>query len=555
MKINRKHAFVILAIGFLFSIPAVTAANSSGSVLAQDGGEDFFFNLIGNGAEIVFTAIDEQGAPAVVYGQLGIPDEQLGLDLPMYDGCVMMALLATQGELLEYILDLVGAQLFNFSDGGGGGGLMAQQFGEGESPIDSIFSMLGTDFSLLINVFFNIENDDAQVNMAEIRTHLHNGFNFNFEELLNLYIDEDFISNLIGETVELPFTSINLFIYRVTNPFEDAVNSVLDVMDQDGFIASIDSSFFTTARASGAGLLAVPDMGDLMELIDSFGGDGGTPTPASFVLSQLPAIDGPMAIAAAGYIGDQILSTSSNELNIFEDLLGKSSTGVVNGLDTGQSLVAAFLPPNMNVTGYSPEAEALNRTFYSPEARMVFWNATAFADVPDYTINFEPGAFPPLLVIDRAFDPLETTPGGSVEVRVTVQNQGTEPVYNLSLVDYDISDTYPKSVTIVGDLSDTLSVLGAGETMFVTYDVTFQFEGIYAFAPAVVVYDYGNNTFSKHTHIEGYTVSADPIGLLQQMFWDGYPFTAVMGGAVALGAVVNIVLMARGRGGGGTYQV
>ncbi|MFW9976120.1 MAG: hypothetical protein ACFFDQ_12690, partial [Candidatus Thorarchaeota archaeon] len=396
MKLNRKHALVILAIGFLLSIPAVAAANNSSAILAQDVGEDFFFNLIENGAEIVFTAIDEQGAPAVVYGQLGIPDEQLGLDLPMYDGCVMMALLATQGELLEYILDLVGTQLFNFSDSGGGGGLMAQQFGEGGSPIDSIFNMLGTDFSLLINVFFNIENDDAQVNMAEIRTHLHNGFNFDFEELLNLFIDEEFISSLIGEPVELPFTSINLFIYRVTNPFADAINSVLDVMDQDGFIASIDSSFFTTARASGAGLLAVPDLGDLMDLIESFGGGEPAP-PAAFLLSQLPDLDGPMAIAAAGYIGDQVLSTSDNELNIFEDLLGKSSTGVVNGLDSGQSLVAAFLPQNMNVTGYSPEAEALNRTFYDAGARVVFWNATAFADVPDYTINFEPGAFPPLL--------------------------------------------------------------------------------------------------------------------------------------------------------------
>jgi hypothetical protein len=84
--------------------------------------------------------------------------------------------------------------------------------------------------------------------------------------------------------------------------------------------------------------------------------------------------------------------------------------------------------------------------------------------------------------------------------------------------------------------------------------VTFAYEGVYAFAPAVLTYDYGNNTFSKKTHIDGFTVSPDPIGLLQDMFWDGYPFTAMMGGAVALGAVVNIVLMARGRG-GGTYQV
>ncbi|MHA3963254.1 MAG: hypothetical protein AM325_006910 [Candidatus Thorarchaeota archaeon SMTZ1-45] len=551
MKLNKKHAFVIIAIGFLFSIPAVTAANTSNAVLAQDVGEEFFFNLIENGAEVVFTAIDEQGAPAVIYGQLGVPDSQLGLGESMYDGCVVMALIATQGELLEYILDLVGAELFNFSDGGE---LWAQQFGEGGSPIDSVFDMLGTDFSLLINVYFDLTDAEAQTNMAAVRAHLHSGFAFDFEELLNLRIDEEFIESIIGEPVDLPFTGINLFIYKVTNPFEDAVNSVLDVMDQSGFIGSIDSSVFTTARASGAGLLAVPDMGDLMDLIESFGGGEPIP-PAAFLLSQMPELDGPMAIVAAGYIGDQILSTNSDELNIFEDLLGKPPTGVVNGLDTGQSLVAAFLPPNMNLTSYSPEDEALNRTFYDANASVVFWNATAYSDIPDYTINFEPGAFPPLVTITRTFDPIETTPGGSVEVTVTVHNEGTEPVYNLSLVDDSIAGTYPISVDVTGETSADEAILLPDGTMTITYSVTFEYEGVYAFAPAEFEYDYGENTFSKRTHMDRVTVSPEILGLLQQMFWEGYPFTAIMGGAVALGAVVNIVLMARGRGGGGTYQV
>jgi hypothetical protein len=553
MKLNKKHAFVIIAIGFLFSIPAVTAANTSGAVIAQDIGEEFFFDLIENGAEVVFTAIDEQGAPAVVYGQLGVPDEQLALDDPMYDGCAVMALIATQGELLEYVLDLVGAELFNFS-GDGGGDFMAQQFGEGGFDMNSIFDMLGTDFSLLINVFFNLELGEAETQMTAIRSHLHTEFDFSFDELLNLEIDEEFLAGLMGESVDLPFTSINLFIYQVTNPFEDAVNSVLGVMDQSGFIQSIDSTVFTEARASGAGLLAVPDMGDLMDLIEGFGG-GGEPTPASFLLSQMPDLDGPLAIAAAGYIGDQILSTSSDELNIFEDLLRKSPTGVVNGLTGGQSLVAAYLPENMNVTEYSPKDEAGNRTFYSENSSIVFWNATAFTDVPDYTINFEAGDFPPLVTITRFFDPETTTPGGSTQVTVTVTNEGTEPVYNVSLVDDSIAATYPSSVTVTGSTSSTTAILpGSGGTLAISYTVTFDFEGVYAFAPAELEYDYGNTTFSKRTHVDGYTVSADPIGLLQSMFMDGMPFTAVMVGAVGLGAIVNIARMARGKG-GSTYQV
>ena len=555
MKLNKKHAFVILAIGFLFSVQAVTAANTTGAVVAQDIGEEFLFNLIENGAEVVFTAIDEQGAPAVIYGQLGVPSSSLGLNEPMYEGCIAMALVATQGELLDYVMDLVGAGLFGSDGGDDNGTFFPQQFGGDPMDFSSIFDMLGTDFSLLINVFFDLTETDAQGNMAAIRAHLHTNFDFSFAEIFTLRIDEEFISGIVGEPVDLPFTSVDLFIYQVTNPFEDAVNSVLGVMDQTGFIQSIDSTKFTEARASGAGLLAVPDMGDLMDLIEGFTGEtGGNETAASFLLSQMPELDGPLAIAAAGYIGDQILSTSSTSLDIFEDLLGKPSTGVVNGLSSGQSLVAAFVPPNMNITSYSPEDEMNNRTFYAVNESIVFWNATSFTDVPDYTLNFEEGDFPPLVTITRTFDPLTTTPGGSTTVTVTVTNEGTEPIYNVSLMDDSIAATYPSSVTVTGSTSATSAIVPAGGTVTITYTVTFAYEGVYAFAPATLEYEYDGIMFSKHTHRDGYTVSADPLGLLQDMFMDGYPFTAIMGGAVVLGAVVNIVLMARGRG-GGTYQV
>ncbi len=552
MKLDKKHAFVILAIGFLFSIPAVAASNAGSAIVAQDIGEEFLFELLENGAEVVFTAIDDQGAPAVVYGQLGVPDAQLALDDPMYEGCIVMALIATQGELIEYVLDLVGNDLFNFTDGGGD--FMAQQFGEGGFGIDGIFDMLGTDFSLLINVFFDLTEAAAETQMSAIRTHLHTNFLFDFAELLNLRIDEDFIEGLVGEPVDLPFTGIDIFIYQVTNPFEDAVNSVLSVMDQTGFIGSIDSTVFTTARASGAGLLVVPDMGDLMDLIEGFSG-GSPPSPTSFLLSQLPALDGPMAIAAAGYIGDQILSTSDDELNIFEDLLGKAPTAVVNGLANGQSLVGAYLPENMNLTSYSPENEALNMTYYSENASIVFWNATSYIDVPDYTLNFEAGDFPPMVTITRTFDPLTAVPGESTVVTVTVTNDGTEPIYNVTALDDSLAARYPSSVAVTGDTSETSALLAGGSSITFSYTVTFAYEGVYAFQPATLEYEYGGTTFSKNTHVDGYTVSPDPVGLLQDMFLDGMPFTALMGGGVALGAIVNIALMARGRGGGGSYQV
>jgi hypothetical protein len=550
MKLNYKHAFIIIALSFLLSAPVVSAANAGGAVVAQDIGEEFFFNLIENGAEVVAAMISPGGEPAVVYGQLGVPSTQLALEDPMYDGCMVTALIATQGEMLEYFLDLVGSNLLNFTGTNfGDEDFMITQFGEGGFDINSIFSMLGTDFSLLIDVFVDVEDSVAQTNMAAIRTHLQGQFGFSFAELLNLRIDEEFIAGLIGEQVDLPFTGINVFIYQVTNPFADAVDSVLDVMDQTGFLTSIDRTVFTTARASGAGIIAIPDMGDLMDLFGGFMGNS-TPPPSAFIYSQLPALDGPVAIAAAGYIGDQLLSTTSDELKIFEDLLGKSPSQTVNGLDSGQSLVAAFVP-DVNVTSYSPMGT--NVSFYDANASIVFWNATHFTNQPDYTISFEEGSFPPLVNLTRSFDPVTVETGGTTEVTVSVHNQGTEEIYNVSVMDMLIGTTYD-SVDVIGTQSATSAVLAGGATLTITYTVTFQYEGGYAFAPAELMYDYNGTTYHKQTHIDGYTVDADPIGLFQQMFNDGMPFTLGIAGVVSLGAIVNIVLMARGRG-GGTYQV
>jgi uncharacterized repeat protein (TIGR01451 family) len=559
MKLNKKHAFIIIALGFLLSALPVSALNAGNAVVAQDVGEDFFFQLLEDGAEVVAAMISPDGEPAVVYGQLGVPSGALGLEQSgpgeMYEGCVVTALIATQGELLEYVLDLVGSQFFNFTGANfGDEDFMITQFpGEGGFDFNQIFDMLGTDFNLLIDVFVNLEDPaTAQANMAAIRSHLSTNFDFSFAELLNLRIDDEFIEGLVGEPVDLPFTSIDVFVYQVTNEFADAVDSILDVMDQTGFLQAIDRSVFTDARASGAGILAVPDMGNLMDLIGSFGGDEGTnfTSASSFVLSQMPDLEGPMAIAAAGYIGDQVLSTTSDELKIFEDLLGKAPTTYVNGLSSGQSLVAAFVP-EVNITGYSPMAA--NASFYDVNASVVFWNATHFTNQPDYILNFDEGSFPPLVNVTRSFDPATVTVGGTAEVTVTVHNQGIETIENVTIVDTMIGTTY-ESVTVTGTQTDTIASLAGGATFTITYEVTFPNEGVYAFAPAQVSYEYNGTTYYKQTHIDGYEVTSDPFGLLQQLLNDGWPLTGIMVGVVGLGTIVNIALMARGRG-GGTYQV
>ena len=300
MTLKYKHAVVLVTLAFFFTAPVLAAANGGSAVVAQDMDENFIFQLIENGAEVVFANIDEQGEPAVIYGQLGVPDEALGLNDPMYEGCIAMALLSTQGELLEYVLSMFGEELFNIS-AYTGGDFTATQFGEEGFDFNQIFEMLGTDFNLMFNVFVNVDAGTAATRMNAIKAHMNSEFGFSFSLLLDLRIDEEFIQSIIGEETDfdLPFESIHLYIHQVTNTFADAVDSVLDVMDGSGFLSSIDRTVFSTARASGAGILAVPDMGDLMDLIESFSNET-TPSPMSFATAQMPDLDGPLAIVAAG---------------------------------------------------------------------------------------------------------------------------------------------------------------------------------------------------------------------------------------------------------------
>ena len=184
---------------------------------------------------------------------------------------------------------------------------------------------------------------------------------------------------------------------------------------------------------------------------------------------------------------------------------------------------------------------------------MVFWNATAYTDQSDYSVYFNEGDFPPLVTVTRTFIPATTTPGGSTVVTVSVTNHGTEPIYNVTIDDDGFAATYT-TTTVTGTTSASTAILTGGSQFNMTYTVTFANEGNYAFNAAEVTYQYGGETFSKSTYVDGYLVTADPIGLLSDMISAGWPYTGVVIGVVGLGAVVNIILMARGAG-GKSYQV
>ncbi|MBN2229012.1 MAG: DUF11 domain-containing protein [Candidatus Thorarchaeota archaeon] len=546
MKFKNEHAISIILIGFLVAAPLVAA---SGNTLAQDEflGEDLFEGLLTNGAELMFSMIDEQGVPSAIYGQLGIPSDDLDLDAEMYEGCIAMALISTHGEFLDIVLELVGGDLFGGEEEGGEFAL-AQ---DGGFNPDSILEMIGTEFNLLINIFVNVDEATSNARMGSILNHLQTQFGFGFVEIFKIRIDESLFPP--EAEIELPFDSIDVFIYQETHEFGVAVDRIFDVMDGSGFLSAIDTSIFSNANAAAAGLLAIPDIADLVDLIESFSsGDGGGEEFLPALVQDggvgfLENVTGPIAIAAAGYLGEQLLSTDSTSLNV-GDLFG--ITGSIEPFTTANSLILTSLPENLNVTSIVPNVA--NQSFYDNESNMVIWNATALGTQSEYIINFE-ADFPPLITIARTFSPDTTVPGGSTTVTVTVTNEGDEAIGNLVIADDELASTY-STVSVTGTTTDTVLTLAGGASATIEYQVTFTNEGGYSFAPVEISYEYESETFYKDSHTEGYIVQPDVGGLFIGGIMSGMPYTGIALGVVALVGIYSILGIFKGRG-GDTFQV
>jgi hypothetical protein len=542
-----KHAFTILFVAFMVFAPLTAAAMQDNFAVAQEeefNPEELIGRLLEEGAEVLLTNIDDDGVPGVIYGQLGIPSGDLGLEEDFYDGCLAMAMISTHGEFLDIVFDLIGADIFS-GDSSGGEFTTAQDGGIG-SP-EEILEILGTEFNLLITVYANMPEAESQQKMSNVVTHMTNTFGFSLAQLLTLRIDENLFPP--EAEIELPFDSLDLFIYQELSTFDIVTNAMLGQMDDSGILGAMDTSLFTEARASAAGMLAIPDLAELVNFINStFEGAGTSPPSSGFTLSQFPGdLEGPLAIAAVGYLGEQVLTSESTELDV-GGLVG--ATGTISPLDSGQSIILTNLPENVNITSVTPFVE--NQTFYEANGSTVLWNSTALGDQPEYVVSFDGGEFPPPITIERTFSPATATAGGSVEVTVTVTNEGTEAISDVHLNDTGILSYY-SSITVTGTTSDTFATLNGGQSESITYQVAFENEGRYGFPKAAVMYTYDGDIYTKTTSRDGYTVEPNPGNLAAQAIADGWPYSGIAIGVVALVGIYSIAGLVRGRG--DTYQV
>jgi hypothetical protein len=544
MRNNYKRIMGLALLAFLALAPSVAVAGQF-SLSQEPDLNDLFQTLMTEGAEAVYVMVDPEGVPAVIYGQLGTPSDVLGLeDESLYGGCLGVILAATHGELLQYVFNLIGVS------GEGGVLALANNYAPAQTGLPTnITDILGTEFSLLLGLYLDLDAATSQSRMSAVLSRYTTQFGFSFSSLLSLRIDQSIMPTGVNNT--LPFDSLDIYIYQIANDFQAAVNAVFQVMDDTGFLGAIDTEIFARQRAAAAGLVAIPDISALVDLFGGFTG-GGSPmfalSSTPFEISQIENLTGPIAFAAAGYIGEQVVSSSSTSLGV-ADLLGASS---MPAFTSGLSVVIIDMPENANITSFTPIAG--NYSFYDNTTERVFWNATYFGAEPDYVVYFNSDDFPPLIVLERAFAPNPTVVGGSTEVTVTISNQGDAPIYNVTLNDVGVSNYY-SNITVTGTTSRTIASIAPDTNETMTYTVAFVNEGSYTFPGAVMTYEYNGKDFVKSTHVDGLVVDSSIGGLLYQGLMDGMPYTGAALLVVGLVGLYSIRGIVKGRGKSATYQV
>jgi hypothetical protein len=531
MKTQRRITIIIFL--FIFLIIPLTSSfisRQESFTLSQDEEPDFMQQILGEGAELLVTNINVEGEAEVIYGQLGLPTTALAMDDDMYDNCIMMALVATKGELLDFVFSWATGGFFsgpedgNDEDGKGGGQGFA--LSQDDNFMGGFTDYLGSDFRLLITSFINLDAASVYQQSAEIQTHLTSQFGFAFRELFSMRIDE----NSLPSDVQLPFTSLDLLIYYVDSDFEEAISSILEgVGNDEGFLGSIDADVFSSARASVSAIFAIPDIEELLEVFGNMGSEEPESQPA-FFLSQMENLTGSIALATAGYVSEQVLSYGSTEVGLSE-LIGNPST--IGSLDDGLSLAMINLPDDVNISSYSPVG--VNQSDYNNESKSIFWNASSFGDQSDYLVQFESGKFPPMVMMERTFSPSISTIGETVTVTVTLENGDDGVLNDIQIVDNEFLGFYP-DLEVTRPLTKSVPTLGVSESTDLSYEVTFGNEGAYTFPGATANFTFNGESFIKRFSKIGYVVSANLGSVLSQ----SGPYTLAFIGIVILGAFINL---------------
>ena len=527
-------------LALFFVLPPLVAASSNTIAIGPKQGlpGDMMNEFLSQGAEVLAVNIDPSGQPLVIYGQLGLPSEALDLSNNMYDDCLVLAAVSTRGEFLEYVMNLVGETFGNLTNPDKMmGEIEDKQFGDGMN-MEEIFNMLGTDFNLLLSAYLNVDAQTSASRFSAVLNTLTQNFQLSFSELDTLRIDQSMFPDQ-----QLPFDSIDIFIYQITNSFTDSLGLIMSGLDSSGLLGSINTDTFVNARGSAGGLLAIPDL----SLISSIFGNStllSLPEPFGFSLAQEPT--GPLSIAAIGYSGDQIVKLGDTSLSI-KSLVG--ATGSLTPLSKN-SIVLAHLPSDVNVTSITPNDP--NYAHWDNTSNSAIWNASALGVQSDYLINFQSDDFPPEITIARSFSVPSVDVGGSVEVTVTVENKANVPVTNVIIDDSGLSGLY-STITITGDTTKNVPTLNPGETATMTYTVTFPNEGKYLFPNAHLTYTYNSRTFQKTTTDDGFTVSSSIVHVAGNVLSDAMnnfpiPTLAILG-LIALTGIYSVRGLLRNRGG------
>ncbi len=537
MRLRTESLALLFMVGFLVLPVATSVLLPPGPVVvtgSSQGPMEMLPQLIESGAEVIYTHVDSEGRPAVLYGQIALPGVTgvFNLDADMYDGCLAVAVLAVRGELLDYLFELMG--MGGNDSGPGDLGFAPAQDGGIGGPGD-IIDYLGDEFSIVVGVYMDLEEGVAAGRMAQVVQQLAGSpLAISVSSVFSIRLDESMFPGGGNNTGGSNISSLDLFVYTLSNPMSQLIQNIVGTFTTGGMLTAMDADLFVSAPGSAAALVGLPHIEDLVGLVSSSSMNRPRHGFVDYVIAQAPQVQGPVAVGIGGFVRDQIVQAGDTEM-LLSDAIG--STGTITPFSStsqGMSIVAIDMG-DTSITGIEPYDA--NHSYYTDGT--AFWAASMLGPQSDYIVHFNETSYPPLVQAVRTFSPASPTVGSPVTVTITVTNAGSDTISDIEISDARLTEVYPQ-LSVDGSLVAHVPSLAPGAETSLTYTVVPEYEGVYGFFDGRVTYTFEGQSYTKSIRDAGLRVVPSLSDLFMNSISAGWPLTGIVLGLVGLGAVFNL---------------
>ncbi|RJS89779.1 DUF11 domain-containing protein [Candidatus Bathyarchaeota archaeon] len=424
--------------------------------------------------------------------------------------------------------------------------------------------------SILLALYIDVDAGVAEQRAEEVAAEFSTTFNAPLTYILTF--SPAMMEGGVGETLPVTYTgwevegdetlpNATLVAYGSAAPLGDLVDEFMEVLpvEHGGLAALIHDALDSGALIPGAGPASANgtvlfagflDTGMLMDMLpqDSEWSDllplliPSTPMKVGFIglgSYWLNGVHSPpeshlFDLLALLGLTEPIQFSSDSDLSTLL-VVTPNTTITGEGVEEGAPILNLVTTVNLSDPEFAPLVEGLENSTSLSISQV---EPGAVVESGNYVVTFS-ALLPLNIQVTKEVSPRGVSPGGEVEVTVSVTNNDEYPIEDVFLNDSASIAYYTSSATVTGgNQTAHWDRIEPGETRNITYTVRLESSGVYTLMPAEVGYSYLNATFSATSSTATAVVrSPSAVGALGQTLAVGWSLASE-----ALGDISSLVL-------------